>query len=149
MKALTLALLLGALACASAGSYAIYNTAFQETAGSEVFNFQRVHPGQTHLGVWRDVADCLDITAPRPAWDIYWAIADSIRTDDGLLAYGMTEILDGAAVGIIIERDFWFNTAVISHETIHAISGEMDHEGPEWTCVMPIGVPLPERRSSR
>jgi len=134
-------------ACASSG-YAIYNNYHAAALESEthIYGSELRDPQETHLGVWRDVAGCLGVAQTSAPWSLYWAVADSIKTDDGVFAYGLTETRDGEPVGVIFERPFWWNTSVISHELVHVISHELDHEGDEWQCVMQTGVDLPLRR---
>lgn len=121
-------------------------TAHDQVTETEILGRIFLEPNEMHLGVWRDVAICLGILNPPRPWYIYWGIADAIKTPDGFLAYGVTEVRDNRILGVTMEAPFWFNTAVVSHEIVHVLSGSLDHEGPEWDCVMHIGVGLEARR---
>lgn len=122
-------------------------TAEDQVEETRIFGRVFVEPNEMHLGVWQDVATCLGIVRPPRPWRIYWAIADAIKTPDGFLAYGVTEVSDGFSLGITVETPFWFNASVVSHEIVHVLDGSFDHEGPEWECVMNVGVGLEARRA--
>ena len=109
------------------------------------FGLLKFTPLNTHRGIWYDVAACLEVAAPRP--DAFaWFVADSIISEDGMYAYGMTSFPASGTPSIILERAYALNTAVISHEVIHVLTHDTTHVGPAWECVMDDGVFLPVRQ---
>jgi len=133
------------LSCASPTTFELVRD--QATYGSaRVIGLRQVAPLNMHLGIWRDVNECVSGEAPVPPEGFFWAVADTIITPDGYLAYGVTAFLPRlGAVGIILERPYWAFAPTISHEAVHAITQNPTHEGAEWTCVMPSPVDLPLR----
>ena len=114
-----------------------------------VFGRLRVEPNWMHVGIWFDVMDCLDMqrTSAADPRTFSWSLADSIIIEGAFLAYGMTEMdARGRPEAIVIERGFWWNPAVISHEVLHALVRDPMHATPVWTtCQLPSPITLPLR----
>lgn len=104
-------------------------------------------PEPFHRMIWEETAACLGADPVRPIESVAWAVADSIITFDGYLAYGISFMPFGRPPrDIIIERSHWHNPGIISHEAIHVLANTYDHTGPEWGCELPSPVALPLRR---
>jgi hypothetical protein len=104
-----------------------------------------------HYGIWQDMIWCLGLdpaTVPPPDY-IPWFVADSIKTPEGFLAYGMTARDDNnISTGVVIEAPFYFMPAVISHEMIHVLAGAAADSHPSelfGNCTMPMPFDLPAR----
>ena len=111
-----------------------------------LFNRDVRVPTQLHRAIWDEVATCLGVDA-RPIESVSWSVADSIITYDGYLAYGISYMPFGTAHrDIIIERPFWRDPWVISHEAIHVIGNIRSERGPEWECERHALGPRPLRR---
>lgn len=99
-----------------------------------LFNRDLRAPTPLHRAIWDEVAICLGVDA-RPIESVSWSVADSIITYDGYLAYGISYMPFGTGRrDIILERTYWRDPWVISHEAIHVIGDIRSERGPEWAC---------------
>ena len=120
-----------------------------------VVNRREVTTFFMHQGIWWDMVWCLGLNDAQGPESIRWSVADSLKTPEGLLAYGMASVNDaGIAEEIIIDWEYYFVPAVISHEIIHVLMGPAANHRPGQpnypadlfgACVLPMPFDLPAR----
>ena len=89
-------------------------------------------------GIWDDVSWCLGAPPSDVSVPVYTAVV--LVAASRVRAYGATMFNDdGDPVEIIIERAFLLHPTVLSHEIIHALTGDKGHDPGLFRCVM--GVP--------
>ena len=145
-KTVVLALMLSGCAFATAST----PTPMEWVFSHRVFGIAAAKPTATHQGIWDDTAMCLtEIGMNFVYFDlsrVHVAVVDSMISAEGHLSYGLTWYhVATNSIGMVFESAVWWNASVWSHESIHALLGEWDHEGPEWACEMPSAVELPYR----
>jgi len=102
------------------------------------------YPTPLHAAIWVMVESCLGVAPNRIA--VNWAVADSIVSDPtGRMPYGMVLSGSDGSVLVVLERRYWFNPAVVSHELVHHLGRVRESSPFIETCTMYVGLDMPER----
>lgn len=86
-------------------------------------------PDSIHLGVWYWINQRIFGTVPSTYTDLQWVVADSIKSDQGWLAYGAT--VWGPPTRIVLEKAYLHNPYIICHEFVHYIMWSPYEESDE------------------
>lgn len=121
-------------------------------AGGQVVVGYGIRPleiGYIHLGIWKDVSDCLGVEFdPDMFVRTRWELADSLITEEGYKAYGLSVVGGNEPPRIVLEDGYQRHPTVISHEIIHILTKDPnDWSGEMLRCqLFGAGAPLPLRR---
>lgn len=123
-----------------------YKIALVDGDSLKVVNPVYMAPTPLHRALYENVAECTGRELYIPFDDLEWYVADSLKSDSGYLAYGISSYLNKPPM-VVLERAFWTSPEVVTHESVHLIDRDpRENNWDMYHCVAYGDEDLPLRR---